>query len=84
MWELFVSCSFSAANRMHHRAIYSQEKIFFTYLDVRKPKFKGMAPGSDSCTASLFVRKSKTKTGRDNRMRLNSAFYKKLLEVVMM
>lgn len=79
-----VSCSFSAANRMHHRAMYSQEKIFFTYLDVRKPKLKGMAPGSDICTASLFARKSKAKTGRDNGMRLNSAFYKKLLEVVMM
>lgn len=61
-----------------------KKKIFFTYLDVRKPKLKGMAPGSDICTASLFVRKSKAKTGRDNGMRLSSAFYKKPLEVVMM
>lgn len=84
MWELFVSYFISAANRMYHRAIYNQEKIFCTYLDVHKPKIKGMAPGSDICPVSRFVRKSKGKTGRDNWKRLNSTFYKKLLAVVMM
>lgn len=84
MWELLLSYSVTNANRMYHRAIYNQEKIFCTYLDVRKPKIKGMAPGSDICPVSRFVRKSKGKTGRDNGKRLNSTFYKKLLAVVMM